>query len=83
MFGLASSFYDISNFMGYFMLRGTVAVLFTIQFWKDKGFRTFPTGICPKVNIIASLEFEHTHYDVAVKHVCDYAIETSLEELEI
>ena len=28
--------------------------------WKDKGTYTFPKGICPKVNVIARLEFELT-----------------------
>ena len=26
--------------------------------WEDKGVHTFPKGICPKVNVIARLEFE-------------------------
>ena len=26
--------------------------------WEDMGFNTFPKGICPKVNVIARLEFE-------------------------
>ena len=32
----------------------------------DKGIQDFPKGISPKVNVIAWLEFELTHYDVAV-----------------
>ena len=26
--------------------------------WEDKGVHTFPKGICPKVNVIARLEYE-------------------------
>ena len=26
--------------------------------WEDKGVHTFPNGICPKVNVIAQLEYE-------------------------
>ena len=28
--------------------------------WEDKGVYTFPKGICPKVNVIARLQFELT-----------------------
>ena len=31
--------------------------------WEDKGVHTFPKGICPKVNVIAWLEYEFTYYD--------------------
>ena len=34
--------------------------------WEDKGFHTFPKGICLKVNI-ARLEFKLMHYDSAVQ----------------
>ena len=33
--------------------------------WGDKGVHTFPKGICPKVNVIARLEFELACYDFA------------------
>ena len=29
--------------------------------WEDKGVHTFPEGICPKVNVIARLEYELVH----------------------
>ena len=32
--------------------------------WEDKGVHTFPKGICPKVNLIAPLEFELAYYDI-------------------
>ena len=31
--------------------------------WEDKGVHTFPEGICPKVNVIARLEYELAYYD--------------------
>ena len=34
--------------------------------WEDKGVHTFPKGICPKVDVIARLEFELAYYDSAV-----------------
>ena len=33
--------------------------------WKNLGVHTFPTSICPKVNVKARLEFELTYYDSA------------------
>ena len=33
--------------------------------WGDKGVHTFPKGICPKVNVIARLEYELAYYDSA------------------
>ena len=36
---------------------------------ENKGFILFSKCISPKMNIIAWLEFELTHYDVAVQHV--------------
>ena len=32
------------------------------------GVHAFPKGICLKVNVIAWLEFELIHYDVAIQH---------------
>ena len=29
----------------------------------------FPKGISPKVNLIAQLEFELTHYEIAIQHI--------------
>ena len=34
--------------------------------WEDKLVHTFPKGICPKVNVIARLEYELAYYDSAV-----------------
>ena len=36
--------------------------------WEDKGVHAFPKGICPKVSVIARLEFELAYLDFAVHH---------------
>ena len=33
-----------------------------------KKVHTFPKGISPKVNVIAGLEFEFTHFEATVQH---------------
>ena len=43
---------------------------------EDKGVHTFPKGICPKVNIIARLEFELAYYDSVVQRFNHYATRT-------
>ena len=40
--------------------------------WEDKGFHTFPKGICPKVNVIARLEYELAYYNSAVHRFKPY-----------
>ena len=40
--------------------------------WEDKGLHTFPKGICPKVNVIAQLEFELAYYDSAFQRFNHY-----------
>ena len=35
--------------------------------WENKGVHTFTKGICPKMNVIARLEFELAYYDSAVQ----------------
>ena len=44
--------------------RRTVVVLLNHS-WEEKGVHTFPKGICPKVNVIARLEYELAYYDSA------------------
>ena len=44
--------------------------------WEDKGVHTFPKGICPKVNVIARLEFELAYYDFAVHRFNHYTTRT-------
>ena len=45
--------------------------------WKDKGVHTFPKGICPKVNVIARLEYELAYYDSAVHYFNHYNTRTA------
>ena len=40
---------------------------------RDKGVRTFPEGISPKVNAIARVKFELSYYNVTVEHVSHYS----------
>ena len=46
--------------------------------WEDKGIDTFPKSICPKVNVIAQLEFELAYCDSAVHHFNHYTTRTPL-----
>ena len=43
---------------------------------EDKGVHTFPDGICPKVNVIARLEYELAYYDSEVHHFNHYTTRT-------
>ena len=45
-----------------------------------KGFNTFPKGICPKVNLIARLEYELAYYDSAVHRFNHYTTRTPQPE---
>ena len=44
--------------------------------WEDKRVHTFPKGICPKVNVIARLEYELAYYDSAVHRFNHYTTRT-------
>ena len=44
--------------------------------WEDKGVHIFPKGICPKVNVIAWLEYELAYYDSAVHRFNHYTTRT-------
>ena len=48
--------------------------------WEDKGVHNFPKGICPKVNVIARLEYELAYYDSAVHRFNHYTTRTSPEQ---
>ena len=65
-------FNGISTFEGYLMLsclcRRLEVVLFS-QALGNTEVRIFPLGICPKVNVIAWLEFELAYNDVTAQHV--------------
>ena len=51
--------------------------------WEDKGAHTFPKGICPKVNVIARLEYELAYYDSAVQRFNHYTTRTPLSSWRI
>ena len=44
--------------------------------WEDKGVHTFPKGICPKVKVIAQLEYELSYYDSAGHRINHYTTRT-------
>ena len=67
---LVSLFKDITTIVGFLMPK-----LFSYS-WEDKGVHTFPKGICPKVNVIAWLEYELAYYDSAVHRFNPYATRT-------
>ena len=76
-FDMASLFNDISTFVGYLM-----ANLFSKKnSWEDKGVYTFPKSICPKVNVIARLEYKLAYYDSAVHRFNHYTTRTTLQVL--
>ena len=57
------------------------AILLVEQSWyylthSWEGVHTFPKGICPKVNVIARLEFELAYYDSAVHRFNHYTTRT-------
>ena len=73
---LVSLFNGISTL---FRLFNAKAILLEEQYWyylthswEDKGVHTFPNGICPKVNVIARLEYELAYYDSAVHRFNHY-----------
>ena len=81
-FGLVSLFNGISTL---FRLFNAKAILqeeqqwyYLTHSWEDKGVHTFPKGICPKVNVIARLEYELAYYDSAVHRFNHYTTRTGL-----
>ena len=50
--------------------------------WEDKGVHTFPKSICPKVNVIARVDFELPHNNSAVHRFNHYTTRTPKEEEE-
>ena len=53
-----------------------ISTLFRLFNAKDNGVHTFPKGICPKVNVIARLEYELAYYDSAVHRFNHYTTRT-------
>ena len=79
-FGLVSLFNGISTL---FRLFNAKAILLEEQYyfthsWEDKGVHTFPKGICPKVKVIARLEYKLAYYDSAVHCFNHYTMRTPL-----
>ena len=50
--------------------------------WVDKGVHTFHKGVCPKVNVIARMEFELTYYGSVVNRFNHYTPEWSWKKTE-
>ena len=50
--------------------------------WEDKGVHIFPKGICPKVNVIARLEYELAYYDSVVHRFNYYTTRTPPDRYE-
>ena len=44
----------------------------TTHSWEDKGVHAFHKDICPKVNVIARLEYELAYYDFVVHRFNHY-----------
>ena len=63
-------------FLGYLMPKPFSYKNYLTHCWEDKGIYTFPNGICPKVNVIARLEYELAYYDFAVHRFNHYTTRT-------
>ena len=79
-FVLVSLFNGISTFVRLInakaILREEQQWYYLTHSWEDKGVHTFPKGICPKVNVIARLEYELAYYDSAVHCFNHYTTRT-------
>ena len=71
-------FNGISTYSGYlmanlsfFFYKDSSGTILT-HIWENKGFYTFPQGICPKANVMAWLEFELAYHDSAVQQFNHY-----------
>ena len=81
-FGLVSLFNGISTFVGYLMPKLFSLKNYLTHYWEDKGVHTFPKGICPKVNVIARLEYELAYYDSVVHRFNHYTTRTPAKDRE-
>ena len=60
-------FNGISTFVGYLMPKSPFEKNSSGNIYPiAMGFHSIPKGICPKINVIARLEFELTYYDSAI-----------------
>ena len=76
-FGLVSSLNGILTSVGYLMPKPfSLKWYYLIHSSEDMWVHTFPEGICPKVNVIARLEYELAYYDSAVHRFNNYTTRT-------
>ena len=80
---LIDSFFVFNGISTLFRLFNADAILLEEQqlyylthSWEDKGVHTFPKGICPKVNVIAWMEYELAYYDSSVYRFNHYTTRT-------
>ena len=76
IFLVVSLFNGISTLAGYLMPKPEEQWYYLTHSWEDKGVHTFPKDICPKVNVIARLEYELAYYDSAVHRFNHYTTRT-------
>ena len=82
-FGLVSFFNGISSFVGYLMPKPSFLKNRSGTIWEDKGVHTFLKGICPKVNVIAQLEFELSNYNSVVPSLLQLHLQDTPKEINI
>ena len=79
-FGLVSLFNGISTLFRLFNAKAIILEeqqwYYLTHSWEDKRVHTFSKGICPKVNVIARLEYELAYYDSAVHGFNHYTTRT-------
>ena len=77
---MVSFFNGISIFLRLFTAKAILLVeqkwYYLTHSWEDNGVHTFLKGICPKVNVIARLEYELAYYDSAVHRFNYYTTRT-------
>ena len=61
------------NLLGLFNAKSTLSErqkwYYLTHWWESKWVHAFPKGICPKVNVVARLEFELAYYDSSAKRL--------------
>ena len=74
---LVSLFNGISTFVGYLMPKAILLEehlwYYLTRSWEGKVVKTFHKSICPKVNLIARLEFELAYYESVVHRFNHYS----------
>ena len=73
------AYYDsVVHRFNHYTTRTPLNLYYLTHSWEDKGVHTFPKGICPKVNVIARLEYEIAYYDSVVHRFNHYTTRTPL-----